>query len=336
MSTPRAFLLDVPAPRGIRPERRTLHVSVPAHCYVPRVLETHGLRGYEPESTSVALALTEGVAGRRWFYDVGANVGLFSWLVRVACPDLGVVAFEPTPDLAATARTVLGDNRLGGEVEELALGSSAGAARLYLSNTSDASNSLNQDFRRVERYVEVELSTLDAYVESTDRIPALVKIDTESTEPDVVRGGLRTLTEHRPWIICEVLGRGGGPQLTSLLEPLGYTFHPIDDRLPLRRRSLIVGEQGEHRNWLFAPAPITSDLLDRIAAWRSALQHCGPRTSFVVTSPPTSTARGTTRAGRLARRACALLPPPRDQAALALLGDVRDLITGHPPRRGPR
>ena len=33
-----------------------------------------------------------------WFFDVGANVGIYTWEVRKVCPTRNILAFEPDPE----------------------------------------------------------------------------------------------------------------------------------------------------------------------------------------------------------------------------------------------
>lgn len=33
-----------------------------------------------------------------WFFDVGANVGQYTWEVRKVCPNRNILAFEPDPE----------------------------------------------------------------------------------------------------------------------------------------------------------------------------------------------------------------------------------------------
>ncbi len=77
-----------------------------------------------------------------------------------------------------------------------------------------------------------------------------MKIDTETTEPAVIRGMSATLATCRPDIVCEVLpGWQTEPQLEAMLEPLGYRFYLLTPR-GLVRNEHIVGSPDD-RNWLF-------------------------------------------------------------------------------------
>lgn len=268
-------IVEVPiAPRlGVRPV--VVRLEAPGHLYVPSVLAQHGLAGYEPETTAWALGLAETHGGA--FFDVGANVGVFSWLVGSLVPGVAIVAFEPTPGLADVIENTARSNGLEVEVHRSALGSISGVAHLYLSNTADTSNSLNQQFRSSTEAIEVEVTTLDRFVASHQVAPGLLKIDTESTEIDVLRGGADTIAAHRPWIICEVLPTIDVGAVEQLLSPLGYRFFQLTDRLPLYERADIHTPPGSpFRNWLFAPDEPTSTLLDAVDRWRSALDRAGP------------------------------------------------------------
>lgn len=256
----------------MKPARATLQVRAPMGQYIARVLEESGFAGYEPETTSCFLAAME-VRPAGSVFDIGANVGAFA-LLAAALTDRTVIAFEPAPDLAETARQLIELNALRCRVEEIALGAEAGIADLYLSNVTDASNSLRRGFRPSSRTVSVTVRTLDEYCTTTLSHPSLLKIDTESTEPDVLRGGLEVLTRDRPWVICEVLAGRTEAELMRVLAPLGYAWYHITEKQPLRRRKTIVGDPTyRSMNWLFTPEPPGRAFWSARARWLDAVQN---------------------------------------------------------------
>lgn len=313
----RAFELTLPspdvatAPGDSPPPHRKLSIRVPEHLFVPRVLERDGLAAYEPETLACFLAATQLRGGP--VFDVGANVGVFSWLAA-ALTDAEVVAFEPTPQLAAAARDLQGDNGLSYQVEEIALGAENGTATFYLSSLTDSSNSLLLGFRPSKASLEVPVETLDGYCQRTATIPAVLKVDTEATEPDVLRGGLETLRDHRPWIVCEVLARRTEADLEALLGPLGYQWYQITTELPLAPRREIFGDRSyRFKNWLFTPETPGDELWDAMRTWRQALATCTP--------PP-----------KRKPRAAPVPPPPRAATALPQEGEVaREPASGGAP-----
>jgi FkbM family methyltransferase len=270
----REFDLTLPQPGTGSATGRTLRIRTDEQLYIPKVLQREGLATYEPETLAVFLTLLERRGGP--VFDVGANVGVFS-LLGAALTDAEVIAFEPTPDLAAVARGLARDNGLRFEVEEIALGASTGTATFYLSSVTDSSNSLLEGFRPSDRAIDVATETLDDHVQRTGRAPAVLKIDTEATEPDVFRGGARTIAEHRPWIICEVLARRTEAELEELLSPFGYTWYQITaERKLVPRRELFGDRAYRFNNWLFAPEAAPDDFWAQVTGWRERLVTCVP------------------------------------------------------------
>jgi FkbM family methyltransferase len=248
---------------------RRARIVAPQRCLVPRHLELGGLGGFELDSVATFLALCD-QAQPGAVLDIGANTGHYAFLARVYT-DRAVVAFEPAPELADVARVLGVNNGAPFPVEELALSDRPGTATFYLSDGSDSSSSLRPGFRPSTQQINVRMETLDGYVERTGVVPAVLKIDTETTEPDVIRGGLRTLAEHRPWFICELLPkRGGDVQIEALLEPLGYLFYRIGTDVSREPSEHLVGEQAQY-NWLFAPSQAPEPLWRSVDAWRAVL-----------------------------------------------------------------
>jgi FkbM family methyltransferase len=260
-----------PAGSGTAPATRGLTIRTPLRTYVNRLLEESGLAGYEPDTLACFLAAID-ENGSAPAFDVGANIGVFSWLAAALTPAT-VVAFEPTPDLAALMRSICAANRLNVRVEEIALGAAPGTAELFISDKTDSSNSLREGFRASHRSVSVPVETIDGYVARTGTTPSVLKVDTESTEPDVLRGAAGLLAGRRPWIICEVLAGRTESELMSILEPLDYAWYRIDGSGPLDRRSTIEGDPTwKHMNWLFAPAEPSPAFWQSFAAWRSSIE----------------------------------------------------------------
>ena len=254
-------------------------IAIPTRprTFVSRRLEASGLAGYEPDTLACFLAAIDS-QNMTCVYDVGANIGVFSWLAA-AFGRARVVAFEPTPVLAERMRSICSANGLAVTVEDVALGSAVGNATLYLSDVTDSSNSLRDGFRPSRQSVPVQVQTIDHYAAATGHYPELVKIDTESTEPDVLRGAVTVLTEHRPWLICEVLAGLTEADLSAILGPLGYHYFRIDHQAPLRRSETIEGDPTyAHMNWLFAPSEPGRDFWQAMTAWRASLSATRPWT----------------------------------------------------------
>jgi FkbM family methyltransferase len=249
------------------------------------LLHAGGLAGYEPGALACWLAAAETV-GPGTVLDVGANVGIYSLLARALTPR-AIVAFEPTPRVARTARAIARRNRLPYRIEPIALSSREGRTTLYLSDVTDASNSLAPGFRTSSRQIQVPVQTLDRYLERTGTVAALLKVDTETTEPDVLAGAQRTLQDVRPWVLCEALHGRTEDRLAEVMRPFGYAWYQVRDEVPyVRSERLVSDERYEQPMWLFAPEPPSDVFWERVRAWRSALAACPQPTAGAPAGPP--------------------------------------------------
>ncbi|MEU4216890.1 FkbM family methyltransferase [Actinoplanes sp. NPDC026623] len=227
-------------------------MSAPPRMLVPRKLAQAGLAAYEPAAIACFLAALD-VAGPGEVLDIGANVGIYAGIAS-ALTRRTVRAFEPAPELAEVASRFAADNQLGYSVETLALGAENGTATFYMSDSSDTSNSLAEGFRKSSEQLTVTVETLDSYAARTGLVPAVMKVDTETTEPDVLAGAAATIAEHRPWILCEVLAGRGEDRLAEVVAPFGYHWFHVTSEVPYTERDTIEGDRThEHLMYLFTP-----------------------------------------------------------------------------------
>jgi FkbM family methyltransferase len=163
-----------------------------------------------------------------------------------------VLALEPLPAVHARLARHVSLNRLASvECLMAAAGAREGTASFYhQAHGLPTSSSLSQEFMAQAADLvatEVPVVTVDDLVRERQvaRVD-LVKIDTESTEPDVLEGMRETLGRDRPALVCEVLQRRGAEErLAPILEPYGYRFYLLTPEGP-ERRTRIEG----HPTWL--------------------------------------------------------------------------------------
>lgn len=271
MSSMRQFALPVPGDPA-----KMLRFNVPAGFWVPKMLATKGLASYERDTLAAFLALLD-TAGEGDVLDVGANVGLFALLGAATHPDRRVTAFEPTPDLCDAIRITAEASNLAVDVQQAAAGVTDDTAELYLSNVTDASNSLREGFRQASGTIEVGVRSLDSWCREAGVRPSVVKIDTETTEPDVLQGFRSTLETVRPHVICEVLPIETEQPLESLFGELGYHCYQITSENPLVRRREIFGDRTfTYRDWIFSPEPLTRDFHEALAQRRTQISATAP------------------------------------------------------------
>lgn len=231
------------------PNGRQLMLWSRGDDWVSNQLYWRGLAGYEPETVDVFVRYA---SAARVVIDVGAYVGFYTLLAAQTNPQCRVYAFEPHPQAYARLTRNVTLNRVSNvECLELAAGGVEGESRLWsVRSELPTSSSLSRDFMAAHADVgpiAVRAVRLDRFLDARGAGPVgLVKIDTESTEPQVLCGLGDLLGRDRPAIICEVLPeRGSGPELERLLAPLGYRYHVLTSDGPRRTHHI-----EPHSKWL--------------------------------------------------------------------------------------
>lgn len=195
-----------------------------------RHLWRRGLAGWQRETTAGLLATWELTAKPGLFLDVGANAGVYSLMCRLLWPSIQAIAFEPSPETLGAGLSWAEANNVDVAFEQAAVSDADGRAPLYLSSKSDASHSLVAGFRESSQTLDVDLVTLDTYVQREGIAPTVVKIDVEQHELPVLRGGHGTLEQYRPVVVMEVLKTTGSKEAQGLLADLGYQSRRLGPR----------------------------------------------------------------------------------------------------------
>jgi FkbM family methyltransferase len=143
--------------------------------------------------------------------DVGANVG--QTLLDFICAGVSsrYVGFEPNLLCARHLLDLIAHNRLENcELIPAALGERTGVATFYSYGgdvDSGATTRRSLRPRLATEETNICVFRFDDLEQLTEEEIALVKIDVEGSELEVLRGMERTLRSKRPWLLCEVLHR---------------------------------------------------------------------------------------------------------------------------------
>jgi FkbM family methyltransferase len=236
------------------PNGRRLRLWSRADDWVSNQVFWRGWSGYEPETIPLFFRLATKAQAT---FDVGAYVGYYTLLAGHANPKGRVFAFEPLPDnYARLLKNVERNGFTNAHCINVAVGDSEGEANFYsMPGGMQCSSSMSYEFMKSTgepEILRVPVITLDEFVRENaiDRVD-LVKIDTESTEPQVLLGMMKTLRRDKPFIICEVLGRGSEKPLEELLAPLGYQYYHLTPDGPVLCNA--IKGHPEWLNYLFTP-----------------------------------------------------------------------------------
>lgn len=175
-------------------------------------------------------------------FDVGAYVGVFSWVFCAASPTATAVTFEPSPHPLGVARGVARDNGLEGNIRfsPSILGDAPGRTTAWIEDWNYLGFGPPPAGRAS---FAVEVTTVDQEVDRSGKAPTLLKIDVEGHEMEVLRGARHTLARARPVVFLELHldlleKRGHDPaEVLRFLEDAGYTLESLTGR-PLRARNV--------------------------------------------------------------------------------------------------
>jgi FkbM family methyltransferase len=175
------------------------------------------------------------------FYDIGANVGLYSCLAAdVIGPK--VVAFEPHPKNADRLARNAAINEFEIAVHRIALADSSGSTQMKLSPGFDIDKPGSAGHTLLTEYYDEESDTVTVRKERGDEFvhnqemaaPTVLKIDTEGTEMDVLKGLDQTLARSECRLVyCEIHEdrlEFQGHSVSDIYEFLESHDFSVDDR----------------------------------------------------------------------------------------------------------
>lgn len=221
-------------------------------------LLVHGT--YEPE---LAALFAGHIDPARDVVDVGANIGFFTTLAARKLTTGRVLAAEPTAaahdrllrNLAhngVAAKAIVFHGLVAATEGELTLNVVSGREE-YSSLGAIVHPSVAGEATTVET---VAARPLDALVRDHGLSPALVKIDVEGAELDVLQGAEETLKNHRPVVISEfsaplLKARGASPDaILALFDRCGYDvkdpFNPLMDPADIDFGDIIATPRPNH------------------------------------------------------------------------------------------
>ena len=189
----------------------------------------------EPEIRS-AFALALDLLRPSVFWDIGANIGFYSWLVRKYPSVQQVVMFEPDPtNFALIANTIRTNSILNCHPMNVALSDRCGETTFLLDRASGATGSLEVTSHRENKHslhhayqmtetITCATATVDSLIADGLPPPKLMKIDVEGAEHLVLAGAGTCLTSDMPVLIVET----SNTDLVNRLRDTGYRAFRID------------------------------------------------------------------------------------------------------------
>jgi FkbM family methyltransferase len=159
------------------------------------------------EKFELDLLLGYGFKSDTVFWDVGANIGIYSILFSKMQPSWKIFAFEPNREVEKLLKENISRNRSQNiEIVTLALSDKASIALLKLNRHRAGGNNLIDSSSNGSRVLKVTTAKGDELV-TLNKIPRpdLIKIDCEGHELKILIGLADTIFHYKPIILIEIL-----------------------------------------------------------------------------------------------------------------------------------
>lgn len=214
---------------------------------------------YKSERPSIAFLKCLDLDGRT-LVDVGANWGVYSWIMSECAGQQGrVFAFEPQPELNVhlqSLRRSFGLQNL--TITAAGLSSTPATLELQRPKVGSGEAGVNLPAGTFDEVIEVPVVTLDNFLSEVEHGPvAFIKADVQGHEYNVFLGAEQTIVEHKPVLLFELFDyEADRGEIFDLLANLGYIgwFYNVDpvDHKSLRRngRGVLIdhSEYRQHSN----------------------------------------------------------------------------------------
>ena len=166
------------------------------------------------------------------FYDLGANIGLFTLIAARSTGLNGkVFSFEPDPANATRLRRNVAKNGFDKvSIQEVGIWSSTTELTFAVSPLSSPDRGVGtfMNVAPAEQQLAVHCVSLDDFAAHMPP-PTGVKCDVEGAEFEVVKGARTTLSRHRPWLLFEMHSPENNRDVLAFLAEFGYSFKQIDE-----------------------------------------------------------------------------------------------------------
>lgn len=201
----------------------------------------------------------DGLADKVAIIDVGANIGLHSIRLVGRRSVAEAYAFEPSSGLADILRQNIEMNNLGSKVHAVrsAVSDGVGQAMFYECEDNAYSSLKNTQRKQIIRSSPVPVTTIDQFVsEKGINNLALIKIDVEGFETEVIRGATNALKRMSPDLFVEIYKGTDSNQdpegTVKLITSLGYNAYVFSQG----EISRYVAHDDRRYNYYFTQRPV--------------------------------------------------------------------------------
>jgi FkbM family methyltransferase len=203
------------------------------------------------------------------FFDIGANLGYYSWLLLSDSQEIQCYLFEPDPTNADCIRKTIKHAGLTAKLFQFAVSDENGEAEFAIDALSGATGTLeveNCRFNEIQygsnaQIIHVKQVVLDElFFQEQLSAPDLIKIDVEGAEYKVLAGAQKLIEKCQPLLIIECLSEKTR-DLLSWLQSLGYILMDADNATEYKPDSQMI---------LAVPQKYDNKIPNLLAEWKNS------------------------------------------------------------------
>ncbi|PJG55629.1 hypothetical protein CVM73_08720 [Bradyrhizobium forestalis] len=234
---------------------RLPNISFPVYLQSSKNLTEMLTAGGKEAGEREIFRLISGRSEMQDFWDIGANIGQYTWEFISAGSNKRALLFEPDQrNVATIEKTILRSSLSTCELMKLAVCDRIGTLEFKRDTITGKQGTIVQD-ANIERVMGraaqssiIPCTTLDRVYEERQRAPDIIKIDVEGAEQSVINGGAQLFREHSPIIFIEVLPQNFDG-VKTLLSSSGYQIFDAVTRGVAHEHSfnLIAVNPARHR-----------------------------------------------------------------------------------------
>jgi FkbM family methyltransferase len=170
------------------------------------------------------------------FWDIGANIGWYTWECAALRPDFAIVSFEPDlKNLECLRRTSRRWNLPHHTIVSSAVAEHSGHAIFRPDDVTGATGTLDDadraftttHYERIPRLIEIETISLDEFARE-HAAPSIIKMDIEGTELSALKGASDLIGRFQPILFLETYSQR--QEIVRYLERFGYRLYDSDRR----------------------------------------------------------------------------------------------------------
>lgn len=213
---------------------------------------------YEPEETKMVKEIIKKLPENAAVFDVGANIGWYSIMIKKCFEGVNVYSFEPAPENYARLQKNFRLNDLSVDgLMNIGFYKEKGKLDFYFQPERTGASSIKNNLEQEIETIQVDMDAMDSWItEHNTGALDFIKCDVEGAELFVFQGGIESIKKYKPVIMSEMLRKWSANfqyhpnDMIRLLEGVEYQCYVLAGNHKLKRFGY-VDEETKETNYFF-------------------------------------------------------------------------------------